>query len=161
MPRPYLLSPSQRKKILALPQAHETRLIARFYTFSDQDIALIHQQRSDANRLGYAVVLAYLRYPGTRWTPDNEIPDHILHYIAEQLEISPKTLDYYSKSRKGTRRGHVRRIQEQFDYQMFSADSHPLQEWLLPFALSTLWGGHLSGKAFVWKETQFQTNASS
>lgn len=95
MARRELLSPSQRKMILALPQAHETRLLARFYTFSDQDLILIRQQRGKSNRLGYAVVLAYLRYPGARWFPRDEIPDHILHYIAEQLEISPDALNKY------------------------------------------------------------------
>ena len=137
MPRPYLLSPSQRKMILALPQAHETRLLARFYTFSDHDLTLIRQQRGEINRLGYAVVLAYLRYPGTRWTPDVDLPDYLLNYIAEQLDILPDRLQSYGHAREKTRREHIRRIQEQFGYQSFSSDQYPIHDWLLPFALST------------------------
>jgi len=36
----------------------------RHYTFSPEDLALIRQRRRAANRLGFAVQLAYFRYPG-------------------------------------------------------------------------------------------------
>ncbi|MGR9727026.1 DUF4158 domain-containing protein, partial [Escherichia coli] len=36
----------------------------RYYTFNDSDLSLIRQRRGDANRLGFAVQLCLLRYPG-------------------------------------------------------------------------------------------------
>jgi TnpA family transposase len=36
----------------------------RFYTFSEQDMSVMKQSRGDANRLGFAVTLCTLRYPG-------------------------------------------------------------------------------------------------
>lgn len=100
-------------------------------------MSVIRQQRGTANRLGYAVLLTYLRYPGIRWTPADGVPDHLLTYIAEQLDILPERLEAYSKIREKTRREHLRRIQQQFGFHTFSPSFHPLHEWLLPFALST------------------------
>ena len=38
--------------------------IVRHYTFSPDDLAVIRRRRGEANRLGFAVHLAYFRYPG-------------------------------------------------------------------------------------------------
>src|SRR3546814_9584875 len=38
--------------------------LIRYYTFNDSDLSLIRQRRGDANRLGFAVQLCLLRYPG-------------------------------------------------------------------------------------------------
>ncbi|WP_428997391.1 DUF4158 domain-containing protein, partial [Pseudomonas aeruginosa] len=37
---------------------------ARHYTFSESDLSIIRQRRGPANRLGFAVQLCYLRFPG-------------------------------------------------------------------------------------------------
>jgi hypothetical protein len=42
-----LLTPQQRKGLLALPTPDDLPLMARFYTFSAQDLELIYQQRTD------------------------------------------------------------------------------------------------------------------
>lgn len=62
MPRRRLLTEAERDSLLAIP-ADEVELI-RLTTFSDQDISLINQHRGEANRLGFATQLCYLRYPG-------------------------------------------------------------------------------------------------
>ena len=38
--------------------------LIRHYTFSEFDLASIRQRRGNHNRLGFAVQLCYLRYPG-------------------------------------------------------------------------------------------------
>lgn len=45
------------------PPADE-REVARLYTPNSEDMALIGERRTDATRLGYALVLLYLRHPG-------------------------------------------------------------------------------------------------
>ena len=62
MPRRELFSPAQRLDLLALPD-DEGELI-RLFTLSIQDIAMIRQRRGDPNRLGFAIQLCSLRYPG-------------------------------------------------------------------------------------------------
>jgi Domain of unknown function (DUF4158) len=55
MPRRFILAPSERSGLLAIP-TDETELI-RLYTLSEQDLSAIRQRRGDANRLGFAALL--------------------------------------------------------------------------------------------------------
>lgn len=68
MPTRELLSPAQRAQMLRLPDDLSDQLLARYYTFSDDDLALIKQRRRNQNRLGFTVQLAYMRFPGRTWT---------------------------------------------------------------------------------------------
>ncbi len=54
---------SQSRATLFGPPSDVTSIV-RHYTFSMEDLALIRQRLRDANRLGFAAHLAYLRYPG-------------------------------------------------------------------------------------------------
>ena len=62
MPRRSILSTAERESLLALPDAKDD--LIRYYTFSDNDLSVIRQHRGPANRLGFAVQLCYLRFPG-------------------------------------------------------------------------------------------------
>ncbi len=62
MPRRSILSATERDTLLALPESQDD--LIRYYTFNDSDLSLIRQRRGDANRLGFAVQLSLLRYPG-------------------------------------------------------------------------------------------------
>jgi hypothetical protein len=53
-----LLSPQARAALFDPPM--EVRAIVRHYTFSIKDVALVLQRRRNANRLGFAMHLAYL-----------------------------------------------------------------------------------------------------
>jgi TnpA family transposase len=66
-----LLSSSQREALEAIP-VDRTGLIEH-YVLSDQDLSLIRCRRGAQNRLGLAVQLAILRYPGRALLP-NETP---------------------------------------------------------------------------------------
>lgn len=68
MPRRSILSTAERASLLALPDAEDE--LIRHYTLSDADLSLIRQRRGDANRLGVAVQLCLLRYPGQGLLPD-------------------------------------------------------------------------------------------
>ena len=58
----YILSPQSRAALFDPPT--DPAAIVRHYTFSPEDMALIRHRRRAANRLGFAVNLAYLRFPG-------------------------------------------------------------------------------------------------
>ena len=66
MPRRSVLTPAERTSLLALPTTNDE--LIRHYTFSEFDLASIRQRRGNHNRLGFAVQLCYLRYPGPRPT---------------------------------------------------------------------------------------------
>ena len=57
-----ILSPQSRAALFDPPT--DPAAIVRHHTFSPEDLALIRQRRRAANRLGFAVHLAYLRFPG-------------------------------------------------------------------------------------------------
>ena len=72
MPRRSLLTPAERTSLIAFP-ATDTELI-QYYTFSEPDLSAIRQRRGNHNRLGFAVQLCYLRYPGFALPTDEEPP---------------------------------------------------------------------------------------
>jgi TnpA family transposase len=71
MPRRELLTAAQREALLAFPEEEENLL--RYYVLSVRDVAAVRQHRGNHNRLGFAVQLCYLRYPG-RVLAENETP---------------------------------------------------------------------------------------
>jgi TnpA family transposase len=72
MPRRHLLSASERASPITLPDTEEEP--ARYYTLTETDLSLIRQRRGEANRLGIAVQLCLLRYPGQGLRADAAIP---------------------------------------------------------------------------------------
>lgn len=54
--------PPNAKSLFALPDTQDE--LIRHYTFSEADLSVIRQRRGAANRLGFAVQLCYLRFPG-------------------------------------------------------------------------------------------------
>jgi TnpA family transposase len=62
MPHRELLSEQQRVSFHA--PASDERGMVRHYTLSSEDLALIDRRRGDANRLGFTLMLCYLRFPG-------------------------------------------------------------------------------------------------
>lgn len=72
----------QRASLLALPEIQDD--LIRHYTFNESDLALIRQRRGDANRLGFAVQLCLLRYPGYALA--------INMTVAEPVPIKPKPI---------------------------------------------------------------------
>ncbi len=80
MPTRELLSPAQRTQFLMLPTEMSEQLLARYYTLSPDDLTLIKQRRRPHNRLGFAVQLCYLRFPGHTWAASEEVSPLVLSY---------------------------------------------------------------------------------
>jgi len=83
-----------------------TDKLIRHYTFNDNDLALIWQRRGDPNRLGFAVQMSLLRYPGQGLDVDGDVPAPVLRWIAQQLRIDPTCWPKYA-ARQETRREHL------------------------------------------------------
>ncbi|PKQ71139.1 Tn3 family transposase [Aeromonas sobria] len=104
MPRRSILSAAERASLL-LPPDTEDELIRR-YAFGETDLSLIRQRRGDANRLGVAVQLCLLRFPGQGLLPDVAVPTPLLQWIGRQLLLDPACWPQYAE-RKETRREHL------------------------------------------------------
>ena len=113
MPRRSILSASEKQSLIALPD-NQAEFI-RCYSLSEADISIIKQRRGDANRLGFAIQLCYMRYPGIVLGP-NESPDSdLLNFTSQQLGITQDSWNDYS-FREKTRREHILELQQLFGF---------------------------------------------
>jgi hypothetical protein len=104
MPRRSVLTPAERASLLAFPATEEE--LIRHYTFSEPDLSTICQRRGDRNRLGFAIQLCYLRYPGFVLPPEMDPPVSLLNVVGRQLCIDPDVWPNYAQ-RSQTRREHA------------------------------------------------------
>jgi hypothetical protein len=86
-------------ELVAIP-TDETELI-RLYTLSEQDISVIKQRRGDANRLGFAVLLCWLRYPGYALAAGEDPPHNLLTMISAQLGVEPEIWAEFALGMRG------------------------------------------------------------
>ena len=94
MPRRALLTATEQANLLALPTS-EAELVKHF-TLSDDVLAVIRQRRRPANRLGFALLLCCLRYPGRYPERGESIPEPTLRFLCGQLELDDADLENYA-----------------------------------------------------------------
>ena len=92
-----LLSSSQREALEAIPL--DRAGLIEHYVLSDQDLSLIRRRRGAQNRLGFAVQLALLRYPGRALLPDETPPAELLTFLARQLGLSVRCVGKLCRAR--------------------------------------------------------------
>ena len=142
MPRRAVLSDEQRAALLALPD--DETLLVQHWTLSRDDLAIIVRRRRPHNRLGFAIQLCALRYPGRFLRPGELIPDTPLAFVAEQLQVGPEVLADYA-TRGPTRYEQLDALRDAFGFMPLSRPLRTtLQEWLLPLALTTTSGARLA-----------------
>jgi TnpA family transposase len=117
MPRRSILTAAERDSLLAWPEA-QAELI-RHYTLSATDLAIIRQHRGAANRLGYAVQLCYMRYPGVALGTRDEPFVPLLQMVAAQLRVPVESWAEYGR-RAETRREHALELQAIFGFKPFT-----------------------------------------
>lgn len=117
MPRRSLLTPAERAGLLAFPTTDDE--LIRYYTFSEPDLSAIRQRRGNHNRIGFAVQLCYLRYPGFALPPDADPPTPLLSIVGRQLNIEPDVWPQYAQ-RPETRREHLAELQTWLNLTPFS-----------------------------------------
>lgn len=117
MPRRSILSNAEKENLLALPDSREE--LIKHYTFSECDLSIIKQHRGAANRIGFAVQLCYMRYPGIILGVDETPFSPLLNLVADQLKIPPSDWQEYGK-REQTRREHLTELHSIFGFQTFT-----------------------------------------
>ena len=145
MPRRLILSATERDTLLALPESQDD--LIRYYTFNDSDLSLIRQRRGDANRLGFAVQLCLLRYPGYALGTDNELPEPVIQWVAKQVQADPESWTKYGE-RDVTRREHAQELRSYLQLVPFGlSDFRTLVRELTELAQQTDKGLLLAGQA--------------
>lgn len=128
MPRRNILTERQRAALFDLPSDEASLL--RHYTLSDEDLEHINQRRRKENRLGFALQLCALRYPGRVLTPGELIPHDVLAFIGAQLGLTGEALLSYA-ARRQTRQEHMEVLRSLYGYRAFSGrGARDLKAWL-------------------------------
>ena len=104
MARRDLLTGDERRALFGVPS--DRGLLAKFYTVMPEYRPLIEARRGDANRLGFALHLALLQYPGFGLRHDEAVPDFLVRYIADQLGLRSGAMADYAR-RAQTRLEHA------------------------------------------------------
>jgi len=135
MPRRLILSTTEQMSLLALPESQND--LIRYYTFTETDFALIRQRRGDANRLGFAIQLCLLRYPGSMLGSDLMVAESVVQWVASQIRADATAWVKYAE-RDETRREHFQELRSYLGLSPFSlADFRLLIKGLTDLAMQT------------------------
>ncbi len=145
MPRRSILSATERTGLLALPESQDD--LIRYYTFNETDVALIRQRRGDANRLGFAVQLCLLRYPGYALASDLAVAEPLIQWVARQVRVENNAWAKYGE-RDETRREHLQELRAYLGLSPFGlSDFRFLVRGLTDLAMQTDKGLVLAAQA--------------
>ncbi|MGO4728348.1 MULTISPECIES: Tn3 family transposase [unclassified Inquilinus] len=132
MARRRLLTGEQWAKFLTVPT--DERDLIRYCTLGRDDLDAIATKRTTRSRLGYAVLLCYLRHPGRMPDPDEMPPPALLAFVAHQVGADPDDYTDYRR-RSQTRREQMADIMERTGHRSFDrATFTELASWLLSIA---------------------------
>ncbi|WP_410000291.1 DUF4158 domain-containing protein, partial [Escherichia coli] len=98
MSRRHIFTERQRAALFDLP-TDELSLL-KFYTLGDDDLENIRQRRRPENRIGFALQLCALRYPGRALAPGEMIPREVLSFVGAQLGVPADALLTYATRRQ-------------------------------------------------------------
>lgn len=92
--------------------------MAKYYMLSAEDLALIRTKRRSSNRLGFAIQLCLLRYPGQGLETDEHPPEAMIAFVAHQLGCLAAVFGEYAV-RDQTRREHAVELQQHLHLRSF------------------------------------------
>ena len=95
MPPRTLLSAEQRTRLFAIPS--DSAEMVRHYVLDGEDLALIQTKRRSINRLGFAVQLCLLRYPGLGMGAAEQPPEGMIAFVADQLAVPSAVFADYAQ----------------------------------------------------------------
>ena len=104
MARRRLLTGEERRRLFDAPD-DESGIVSH-YTLAVEDLDLIGSRHRPANRLGLAVQIALMRYPGFGFQPNIGVPDAVLYYLAAQTFMEAEVFTDYGQ-RPQTRNDHA------------------------------------------------------
>ena len=130
MPRRHILSARQRSALLDLPTDEASLL--RHYILADDGLIHIDRRRRPENRIGFALQLCALRYPGRMLAPGEVIPLAVSAFLGAQLGIAGDALVRYAVRRQ-TRQQHMEVLRSIYGYRTFPGQGElalTFRDWL-------------------------------
>lgn len=133
----FILSEEQRKELTSLSDDINDYTIAKYYTLSEEDINYALSHRRNVNKIGFAIQLCCLRYPGWTFADVKSIPHKMLTYISKQLNLSYTDFNHYGE-RRATRFTHIEEICTWYGYKPFTdTESRALEEYIEEKAIAS------------------------
>lgn len=93
-----------RRRLVDIPVDEDS--LIRHYSLSLADRLEIELRRRNHNRLGFAIRLCLMRYPGRVLGAEETPPRALLRYVADQIGAAPDEFALYAR-REETRRDHM------------------------------------------------------
>ena len=126
MPARIPMTERQRAALLALPDTEDA--VVRYHSLSADDLVAIAGARTPETRLGYALQLCCLRYPGRHLREGETLPAIMLDHIAEQIGIDADALAGFARG-GATRYEQLALIKQRHGYRDLT---HPLRAEIAP-----------------------------
>ena len=133
MGRRSLLTAEERRRLFGLPTDEQE--IIRHYTLTPTDLEWLFRRHGPANKLGAALQLCLLRYPGFGLRLDEEVPEPVMRYLAAQLHVSETAYQDYGR-RVQTRLDQASNLQRLLELRAFTRSDLGLA---LEFATAAAW----------------------
>jgi TnpA family transposase len=128
-----VLTQRQRNELIALASDEPSML--KHYVLSDDDIIRIRQKHGHDNRLGFALLLCALRYPGRYLSAEDVLPTAMIAFVGAQIGLSEHLSRFSYKS--VTRYEHLRILQRDYGYRAFHRCEEEFLHWLTRTAIDT------------------------
>lgn len=129
MPRRSILTTRQQARLLDLPT--DTASLHEHYTLDDFDLEQIKGRRGAHKKMGFALQLFALRYPGRLLAPGEVISVEVLRFLADQIGVRADDLVEYA-SREETRHNHLAILREIYGFKNFTGrGAAELRQWVL------------------------------
>lgn len=141
MPRRVILTKRQREILLSLPSDNESML--RHYVLSDDDLKNITARHGMNNRLGYAIQLCALRYPGRYLNANDTLPHEFLSFVGAQIGLTEKEV-FGFRYKPVTRYEHLKMLQKNYGFCLFHKVALEFTAWLKKAGIETRSGFELA-----------------
>ena len=144
------LKADNREALSNFPSAIDENDLITHFLLTPDDLVLAQSNRTEAQRLGFALSLCSLRYLG--FFPQNLLtaPDNVIHYLAEQTDCEMEAIASYGQ-RSDTRQAHQRIIMTHLGFRWFKTlEEQTLSEWLSQRALENDRPSTLLQQASEW-----------
>ncbi len=152
---PRVLNDGQRLLFTTIPQELTTQELTEQYTLTEEDHRFIARFRHDSNRLGVALQLCMLRYPGRPLSTMTSLPLQLVEFVASQIGVAPQSYTTYGQPRRKTIKDHLEMIRKQYGYRIYEEmDDVTLNNYLRPMALESDEPFPLVDAACLWMRKQ-------
>jgi hypothetical protein len=125
MSAPHQLTEAQGQRFSLGYYTFSRRDMVRYWFLSAEDIRRIQQRRREHNRLGNAIQLCLLRYPGWPLRTGEPVLPNLLHYVGQQLGADAAEFAEYAQ-RDNTRQEHQQLLIQEYHFRPYGPAHVPL-----------------------------------